>query len=436
MIKKLRENELVVVCSHTRFMDKPKTITLTFRYCCVQCAESLFVVLMKKTTSDRHAIMGRRLDNCIETWRQLKAGAIKHKRKILVAVCLLLFVQFWSLMLTDVEYAGQDVTVRGLRIFDWLKAFVPGKYKPLTDTTLAPNAVLFVKGISGIRGTDVVQGGVYDCRFLSALASLASSKNGRESIEKMIKSQPDGSFTVTFPGDSTNPVTVGPLTQTEVRLYARAEDRASHSSSGMWVPVIEKAYGRYRIDHMSGIDRVLRLLKHTIFEARLDSAPILVGFGASYGSGDDLAMSLLTDRPTKQLMTWGYEIGTFGLGKGYATVRQVQSWFDRAKTVKSFEDEQHAALVASSKSGGIATAGTELSQDAATVGLRPGHAYALIGYDVDKRVVLISDPMGKIEFRDGESGSVRDGVNDGIFMLSLTDFNRYFSHLTVLTAPG
>lgn len=368
-------------------------------------------------------------ENVRKVLTQLREELVRHRKKIIVIVSVALIFSFGMQMLTDVEFAGQDITVRGLRVFDWAKAFFPGKYKSLTDSPLATNVVLFPEG--EISGKDVTQGGIYDCRFLSALASLASSKNGRKVIHQMIAANSDGSFTVTFAGDTAHPVTVSPLTENELRLYARAEDRQTHKIRGQWLPVIEKAYGRYRVEHMSVVDQALRFCKHLIFEGRPASEPILSGFGASYGSGDDLAFALLTGRPARVLPTWGYEIGTVGLGKGYVTWRQTQSWLQRATVVQQFEDEQNEALVSSIKSGGIANAGTELCPEATSVGLRSGHAYAVLGYDSARRVLLIADPMGKVEINNAQSGSARDGINDGIFVVSLSDFNRYFSHLAV-----
>ncbi len=376
-------------------------------------------------------VNSRQRENLHKSWQELKTSLRKNRARIIWLLSIIPVIQFWAQLLTDTEYAGQDPTVRGLRIFDWAKAFFPGKYRPLTESGLAANVILFPRGADGISGKDVTQGGLYDCRFLSAVASLASSSRGRKLIFDMIRQNEDGSFTVTFPGDAGHRLNVTPLTETELRLYARAEDRATRQNRGQWLPVLEKAYGQYRVEHMDVCDHCLRFCKHLIFEARPTSTPILLGFAASYGSGDDRAVDLLTGKSAHVLMTWGFEVGNSGPGKGYVTMRQVRSWLNRAEVVKQFEEEQHNALVASIKNGGIANAGTELSAEATSVGLRSGHAYAVLGYDTTKRMLLICDPMGKVEIHNADTGSTRDGVNDGIFVLSLPDFNRYFSHLAV-----
>lgn len=129
------------------------------------------------------------------------------------------------------------------------------------------------------------------------------------------------------------------------------------------------------------------------------------------------------------LRTWGFEIGEFGLGKGYVTLRQVRSWFDRVGIQKEYEDEQHAALVTSLQNAGISNAATELSTEGGAHGLHVGHAYSVLGYDPNNRVLRICDPMGNGDYL--SDGKVLDGLNDGVFFISLHDFNKCFSHLGV-----
>lgn len=372
-----------------------------------------------------------RTDYIRKSVRAVVGFVTRNQQRILLIAAALLLVRFTTQMLVDVEYTGQDVSVRGLKIFDWAKAFFPGSYKPLTDSPPETGVVPFPDGRAGIDGRYVIQGAVYDCRFLAAVASLACTEKGKDAIVEMITCNEDGNFKVRFPGCAGKPITVAPLTANEVRLYAHLRSRFSGKDKGLWLAVLEKAYGQYRIDHQTPEERFWRCLKHGIFEGRFTSVPILVGFGAAFGSQDDQAVEVLTSRPYRKLNTSGWELGSFGLGKGYVSLRQIRSWFNRDLVAREFEAEQHEALCATMASGGIATAGTEISPDAVEHGLMSNHAYSVLAYDPVKGRLLISDPMGLSDFIVPETGQVRDGVEDGIFEVTLAEFNRCFSHLQV-----
>lgn len=87
----------------------------------------------------------------------------------------------------------------------------------------------------GIYGIE--QGLMGDCYFVSTLAAIAQTNP--QSIKNMICENPDGSFTVTFPGDTDEPITVQPITEAERGMFLGAADK------GTWAPIIEKAYGTY-----------------------------------------------------------------------------------------------------------------------------------------------------------------------------------------------
>ncbi len=78
----------------------------------------------------------------------------------------------------------------------------------------------------------VKQGQIGDCFFLAALVALCTKDP--KAVKNMIKQNPDGSYTVTFPGRP--PVTVSALTDSEKALAAR--------SNGLWAAVLEKAYAK------------------------------------------------------------------------------------------------------------------------------------------------------------------------------------------------
>ncbi len=198
----------------------------------------------------------------------------------------------------------------------------------------------------------------------------------------------------------------------------------------IWLPIVEKAYGEYRINHQDPLEHAFRTLKHGIFEWRWTSRPELPGFGASYGAKDDLAAVLLTGRSLRRIPTVSVEIGEFGLAKGYVNVRQIRSWLDRDGVVAEIMAEQDRALKQALASNGIITATTEIAASEAQ-GLFSNHAYAVLDYNPEKRELLIRDVMSKCDFVDPGTGQVRDGRADGIFVLNLTEFNKFFSHVNV-----
>jgi hypothetical protein len=60
------------------------------------------------------------------------------------------------------------------------------------------------------------QGGYGDCFFEAALASMSQTTRGAEQISKIVETNPDGSYTVTFPGRKESPIAVS---QSELRAY-------------------------------------------------------------------------------------------------------------------------------------------------------------------------------------------------------------------------
>jgi hypothetical protein len=56
----------------------------------------------------------------------------------------------------------------------------------------------------------VHQGQYGDCYFVSAIASMANTPAGAQTLSNMIKPNADGSYVVTFPGDRKNPVAISP----------------------------------------------------------------------------------------------------------------------------------------------------------------------------------------------------------------------------------
>jgi hypothetical protein len=352
------------------------------------------------------------------------------KRVVLVAIVLFSVGAVVS-MLHDIEYTGQDVSVRGWRIFTWLKAIVPKAMYPAEGYTLPDltkiETRLFAMGLESLRPGNIEQGAIYDCRFLATVASLCASESGRRNLLSQIEACSDGGYSVYFPGVN-QAVVVSKLTPYELLLSAKVKDKDC-KNAGIWLAVLEKAYGQYRNQHQNLFDQVRRYCKHAILEGRFSAHSELPGFAAAYGATDDQAAVLMGSRPLVDYKTFSFECGEFGLGKDYVTLRQLSSWFNRDQVCRDFAREQDLALRRVSDNGLFGIATTELNGNCQAYGLMPGHAYGILGYNPEKRSLKLKDPFGRGDFRRANSKKALDGIDDGLFEIGLTDFNLLFSHL-------
>ncbi len=351
-----------------------------------------------------------------------------YLKRIVLTISIILCLGAVISMLHDIEYTGQDVSVRGLRIFTWLKLLMPKSFYAQREPKLPrTESVLFTRGLESLRPEFIEQGAVYDCRFLATVASLCASESSRRQLFSSIKAGSDGSYSVYFPGIKET-VTVSKLSPYELLLYAKAKD-GDCLSTGVWLPVLEKAYGQYRNGHQNFFDQTRRFCKHAILEGRFTANSELPGFAAAYGATDDQAAVLLGCRPLTEYKTLSFECGEFGFGKGYVTLRQLSSWFNRAQVSRDFVTEQDSALRKCSQGRLFGIATTELNGNCQAYGLMPGHAYGLLAYSPDKRAIKLKDPFGRGDLRRADSKKALDGVDDGIFESGLSDFNLLFSHL-------
>ncbi|MBX3076678.1 hypothetical protein KF913_22400 [Candidatus Obscuribacterales bacterium] len=97
--------------------------------------------------------------------------------------------------------------------------------------------------LDAIKPDAIQQGMIGDCYFESAVAALAATNP--EQIKNMITDNHDGTYTVTFPGDKDQPITVDAPTDAEKGLYNRG------GTNGSWANVLEKAYGKYCVENPS-----------------------------------------------------------------------------------------------------------------------------------------------------------------------------------------
>ncbi|MBS2004262.1 MAG: hypothetical protein JST44_22335 [Cyanobacteria bacterium SZAS LIN-5] len=227
--------------------------------------------------------------------------------------------------------------------------------------------------LNSITFDAVTQGGIGDCYFVSALSSLA--RNNPQAIKDMIKDNENGTYTVTFPGDPTHPVTIDAPTDAEMSLYASG-------NKGIWPSVIEKAYGKY-----------------------YDQNKTVSQDGVPNGS-------MLHDG-VRILSPSGVDIDLIS----YSSSSEID-----AKLQQAIKDGQPVTVGINGNILSLIKSGYDKTEQ----GLQRKHEYSVEDYDPATKTVTIRNPWGRGEPVDAD-GKPRDGKDDGVFTMSLDEFQRTFS---------
>lgn len=236
----------------------------------------------------------------------------------------------------------------------------------------------FKKPVDAIKSDAVGQGSVGDCWFLGSVAAVADTMP--ETIARMIKEEPDGKFTVTFPGAPKYPVTVDAPTAMEMALFARSDKH------GSWVAVLEKAAAQL-------------FNRNSPYPAKHDIA-------ALHGGDCGVALSLLT-------------------GEQYARLDPTDRNFRQKLEVAA---QWGLPMCAGSKP-------INTDKDMDERGVFYTHLYTA-KYDPRDKQVSVRNPWGWTPGSNSEpvtpDGQPRDGVPDGAFKLSVADFQKSFPSVWVV----
>ncbi len=216
----------------------------------------------------------------------------------------------------------------------------------------------------------VKQGMFGTCYFIAAL--VAKAQADPDGLKKMIKDNGNGTFTVTFPGAKS--VTINAPTDTELLIHAGTGD------NGMWVTILEKAYGKMKNDD-------------AIFS---ETEPMDEVEGGTEAGG----MNPLTKKGVDTDDLWATSEST-----------------TRSKIQKALA------------SGKMVTAG--ISKDLiSTSEAQDAHVYTVIAYDPKTDRVTLRNPWGQGGKRaepQKADGSAKDGKLDGVFQLTIAEFDSMFS---------
>lgn len=242
--------------------------------------------------------------------------------------------------------------------------------------------------LASIRPEVVLQGSIGNCAFLAGLSSLAAVAPGK--ITQMIKTNSDGSYTVSFPGATGVPIVVAKPTESEAMLYA------ARTESGYWVQVLEKAYGQYLIG------------KGRVSPNARDIGSSIPSEGGDGGAALEDALSLLSDRPIKKLnfKTENDDAFREAIGNSLKDGRPM--------TLALYKSDEELK-----------------SQKSKFGGLLNNHAYSIIGFDTKSGIIKIRNPNGRGEPPAGLLS--RDCKDDGIFEMPLAKLREYFSEMAFST---
>lgn len=212
--------------------------------------------------------------------------------------------------------------------------------------------------INGVSENDVIQGDLGNCYFLASIAAIA--RTNPEIIQKAIKDNGDGTYTVTF-YENGKPVqvTVDNVFPTKGDRFITAKPAESIEENGkykpeMWVMILEKAWAKYKgkgeYDKTSG--------------GSLKSEVGLVG--QMDGSlGRTSAMSFLTGKKTRSINP-----------KEYAD-EEIMNYIEKQLNQKN-----------------AITATTNLLSQNPEKNIVGAHVYAVVGVDKEKKTVRLYNPHG------------------------------------------
>lgn len=260
------------------------------------------------------------------------------------------------------------------------------------------------------EGTDSVcplaarQGNIGNCYFLASISSLAAMNP--EAIESMIEDtgvNSDGVrvYKVTFPGE--HPVLVTEPNETELSIFAPG------TRYGVWVPVLEKAYG-------------------LVLERESD-AVVDYGMDPTGTFREDVRVTLPQD----------YTDGGSFLAAGVKLLTGGGSNIE--ETQLHTEDHMHNMLVDAFDDDKPVTAGLSsrrlfyipFKPSPSEVGTEVQHDYGVVDYDRNTRTITLFNPLTTEPTADWvDNGTDERGIPnfaDGVFSMPLSVFLDYFSDL-------
>jgi hypothetical protein len=228
------------------------------------------------------------------------------------------------------------------------------------------------------------QGRIGDCFFVSVVGAMV--ERNPQSVKTMIVSEGgEKGFKVSFGNGKT--VTVPPLTDVEYALTSTTGDE------GVWLPVLEKAYGAVRAERLPESKR-----------------PQSTTDAIARGGSSATSIQYLTGHKTESVK----------LAKGKATAPDTLLATLRTK------------LTAAAQEHRLMAAGTDA--EPGTPGINGNHAYAILGFDDASGMVHLWNPHGNTFKPKGEPGKMNGyPTKGGRFDVPLAEFATIFRGVAIET---
>ena len=261
-------------------------------------------------------------------------------------------------------------------------------------------ASLFPSGMNSIYPEAVIQGYTGDCEAISAIASLARLNSGKKLIRSYFSYVSKDLVKVTLPG-ALVPVLVSIPDVKNNTAYGYSPD------SGLWVPTLERALAMYAVEFMTDCHAPD---SYQMYSAGRSYSPceiedVLEGVSGMY------VMSLLTNK-------YSYRLETGAIDKQLLHDKLLM-YANQSQTITAGIN----SLTTSNNNQG--------SNDYTCELLLSGHEYSILHYDSFNQLVTLLNPYNENDLLDLKTGKPLDGIDDGMFMLSLDKFMDLFDTINL-----
>lgn len=281
---------------------------------------------------------------------------------------------------------------------------------------------------SAKQSPDVVGGG--ECYFAGALASESMSERGKQQIRRMIKPNPDGSYTVTFPGAYEQPVTV---TGDDLNLAGRVQNQGAR-----WASIIETAFLKY--------DKAGPYL--TDADAKPDKRLADTPKNAPARHPDDV-LRLLAGKPAIYLSPVPLPNNNTSKATSCSNEQNIHASSAGSKNDDQnvTTDELQLRLQKAFNAGWPVTAGSgtngppisRLASHGPAYPLITGHCYSVVAYNPQTHMVTVRDPHGyrsRCEPKENETINGVTGGKKGYFTMPFDTFYRLFNGIEMVEPGG
>jgi hypothetical protein len=266
------------------------------------------------------------------------------------------------------------------------------------------------------------QGPLGDCFFVSVVGAMVARDPGV--VKAMIAPAEGGGYSVTLPGRE--PVRVEPLTDAELAVSSTTGDE------GLWLPILEKAYGQVR---QSARPEATRTLTATDAIAKGGSSATVIRALTGHRTRHIKLLNAAA-KPVPDPTTPTSTLKDARPPEPRSGPKPLTAPSDHARTASAADVAELVARVkeaagAALREKRLVTAGTP-SVTGLPRGLTPNHAYAVLAIDESADTLRLWNPHGQTFTPRGEPGMTNGyPTRAGVFTMPLPDFVRAFGGMSI-----